>query len=362
MLNISKSIVNNAIKRSTISLISYRNQSTKASVEKKLDEDSAIRETYEYEKLNISTKVHKKSPQRPPLAKNLFVAKVDSDLLAFPEVIKKDELKKLEEEIGPNKRYFQESIDSENIEATRQIPKTVLEDLKNLRIFGNNIPQSLGGRGYLISETTLSSEAEGIDVNLASLISSHRMASEIILELGTEDQHLKYLSKLAKGDLIGTVAIFEAQPSDNGAFTTNAIKIDDSTWSLSGEKSFIVNGPDASLYVVLARTTYIDDLGDNKEGITAFLIEESDAGVTKNSPDLNIGCRGVKYGSIKFDNTPVSVRNVLGEIGGGADIGQKLLKIGRLQSGVFSALMMKEILGDLTSFGTYTKQSGINMR
>lgn len=362
MLNISKCILNSAIKRSTIRLSSYRNQSTKASVEKQPDEKSAIRETFEYEKLNISTKIHKKSPQKPPLAKNLFVAKVDTDLLAFPEVITKDDLKKLEGEIEPNKRYFHESLDTDNIEATRLIPKTVIEDLINLRIFGNDIPQSIGGRGYLISETSLSSEAEGSDVNVASLIASHRMVTQIILELGTEEQQLKYLSKLAKGELIGTVAIFESQSSDTGAFNTNAVQINDNTWSLSGEKSFIVNGPDASLFVVLARTTYLDNLGDNKEGVTVFLVEGTENGVTKSSPDLTIGLRGVKHGSIKFDNTPIQSRNVLWEAGKGADIGQKLLKIGRLQSGVFSALMMKEILGDLTNFATFTKQSGVNLK
>jgi len=215
------------------------NQSVKASIDKQSDEKTGIAENFNFENLNVTTKSQKKLPFREPLLKNLFMGQVDNELLAFPEAISRDDLNNLYNEIETTRQYFN-SVDSDTIDQTRLIPKSVIEDLKNLRLFANDIPQVHGGRGFFISETCFSSEPEAEDLNIASILNAHRTVVQIINDYGTEDQKNRYLSKLAKGDLVASIAIFESDLAEEGLFLTKA-KLDETknSWLLNG-KNFII--------------------------------------------------------------------------------------------------------------------------
>lgn len=116
-----------------------------------------------------------------------------------------------------------------------------------------------------------------------------------------------------------------------------------------------MNGPDASLYLVLARTVAKDHLGDTNEGTTAFLVESSLGGLTKSSPDLTLGTRAVKQSNITFNDVQVKTGNLIGAPNGGGDVGQSILKYSRIQSATLNTNLMKQILKNLADFGINEK-------
>lgn len=150
--------------------------------------------------IRIVTKVQKKKPERPPLVKNFFVSDVDKDLLAYPQVIDYENYDKFLQSLKPITDYFQNKVDY--IEPEKDIPKTIVSDLKRMKIFGSAVGELYGGIGHFKTESALASESEAIDLNSFLFINSHRLVTEAIADHGTPEQRDKYLPNLAKGSFL----------------------------------------------------------------------------------------------------------------------------------------------------------------
>lgn len=174
-----------------------------------------------------------KKPARPPLVKNFFSGKVDTEQLTYPEVIARDDMVSLQQDIDTTNRTLAVSIDSATIQTERHIPRAVFEDARNLHLFGLTIDPEYGGQGMAATQVALASESEAADVNVAYTLNAHRLACRIISECGTAAQRTQFLPKLAAGDLIGTIAFYESESPDNGIFSTRATE-EQNTWTLNG--------------------------------------------------------------------------------------------------------------------------------
>lgn len=203
MFNLSKRLVTSSKqypKLYSFKQIRQSSQTATAKIENDTKSGINVQETSDFKSGTISTKIQKKLPQKSPLVKNFFVGQVDRELLAFPETISNEDLEKLRKDFEVSTNYFNSTLNSSDIEKTRLVPKAVLEELKELNSFGTNIPQHLGGRGYFITENCVISEIEGNDFNVAPILNSHRLVSQILLDYGTEDQKNYFLPKLANGN------------------------------------------------------------------------------------------------------------------------------------------------------------------
>lgn len=146
-----------------------------------------------------------KKPARPPLMKNLFIAKIDTELIAFPEVVDRDDMDELYKTVDQSKAFFETSVNSKEINTLGMIPSDVIDGLRNLDAFGTDVPHTLGGKGYMVTESCLRSETEAEDINVIRTLNAHRLVTQILNESGSEAQKSKYLPLLAKGIKINSI-------------------------------------------------------------------------------------------------------------------------------------------------------------
>jgi len=137
-----------------------RGRSTKAT-STSLDsqyKDAATTEGGKSESVEESPEQQPKLPTREPLAKNFFIGVVDKELLAYPEVIARDEMAQLQNALLPLKNYFEEPREVED--------KSSTETIRQLGLYGLNVPTEYDGRGYGWSASLLASEPDSTDVNV----------------------------------------------------------------------------------------------------------------------------------------------------------------------------------------------------
>ncbi len=185
-----------------------------------------------------------------------------------------------------------------------------------------------------------------------------------LLLFGTEAQKQKYLPKLSSAETIASYCLSEPQAgSDALAAKTRADLSPDGThYILNGQKMWITNGGKADLFTVFAKIHASDDT----EKFTAFLVERAFPGVSNGAEEKKMGIKGSSTTPIFFDNVPVPVENLLGEIGRGHIIAFNILNLGRLKLGAFAVGGAKNVLHvslayakDRKAFGTTISHFGM---
>src|ERR1035441_3285436 len=144
------------------------------------------------------------------------------------------------------------------------------------------IPEAYGGSEFGYLSLGLVLEEIGKTLTASPLVSSALAAASAIVLGGSEDQKQAYLPKIAAGELVGTLAIDEGAHHAPEKVALKAVK-SGSGWTLSGEKTFVLEGMAAGLFVVSARTS--GKPGD-KEGITLFLVASDAKGVSRKALKL----------------------------------------------------------------------------
>ncbi|MFF2876385.1 acyl-CoA dehydrogenase family protein [Gottfriedia sp. NPDC057991] len=241
----------------------------------------------------------------------------------------------LTEEILQMKRMIKNFIDKEvepyaqQIEEEDAIPQHLIEQSKELGLFGMSIPEQYGGIGLNTVEKAIVLEQLGRTHNgFVSLISAHTgIGSTGIVKLASDYLKNKYLPDMASGKKIGAFALSEpGAGSDATNISTRAEKIGNH-WVLNGTKHFITNGPIADVFTVFALT---DKEKGAKGGITAFLVEKDFPGLIIGKKDKKMGLRGSYTSQIIFEDCIVPEENVIGQIGLGYMNALKILAEGRV--------------------------------
>ncbi|PSN49598.1 Acyl-CoA dehydrogenase family member 9 [Blattella germanica] len=302
----------------------------------------------------------KKPPQTFPFAKNLFLGKFDYNVLTYPEVLSKEQLQTLNEMVDPIEKFFSE-VDSKKIDAEAQISKEVLDQLKSLGLFGQQIPEEYGGLGLTATEFCRLGEIISLDGSIAVTLNAHQsIGLKGLLLAGNEEQKQRYLSRLASGELIAAFCLTEAgSGSDAGSIQTRATLSEDKKhWILNGTKIWISNGGIADFFTVFARTEIEDHKGEKRDAITAFIVERNFGGISNGKPEDKLGIKGSNTCSVMFEDTPVPVENVLGNVGEGFKLALTILNSGRFSMGSASAGILKKMLKMVTEHVNTRKQFG----
>ncbi|XP_064543493.1 complex I assembly factor ACAD9, mitochondrial [Drosophila montana] len=293
-------------------------------------------------------------PAREPLVKNFFVGITDKELLGYPEVIAREEMASLQNALLPLKNYFAE-----------EQPQSV-DSLKQLGLYGLNVPTDYDGKGYRWSASLMASEPESAHTSLALGLQSHRVVVDMLRELGTPEQQQRYLTALGSGQLIGTDAIFEYTPPEDDFFGTQATYDSDAgTWSLSGEKAFVVVAPVSGtrqLFLVLAQTQRVNVPGDVGRGSTFFLVDSQLPGVRLGELHATFGCREAPMRRIHFDKVQLGEQQILGMSHEGNQHSELLVRFARLRSSLLGIALSKRLLNQLTTFSVETTQCGVQIK
>ena len=134
-----------------------------------------------------------------------------------------------------------------------------------------------------------------------------------ILHYGSEHLKQAYLPKMASGKMIGAIAMTEpAAGSDLQGIKTAAVK-DGEHWVLNGSKTFITNGWNADLVIVVAKT----DAAKGYKGISLFIVDTTMAGFSKGKRLKKLGMKAQDTAELFFDNVRVPAANLLGDEGNG---------------------------------------------
>jgi alkylation response protein AidB-like acyl-CoA dehydrogenase len=230
-----------------------------------------------------------------------------------------------------------------NLEAIRHqepgVAARLLRKSAELGLTAISIPEKFGGLELDLASALVAAEHLGRDGSYAGWHGAHTGIGTLpILYFGTEEQKQKYLPKLARVELIAAYALTEPQAgSDALAARTRAdLSPDGKHYLLNGQKMWITNGGAADLFTVFAKV--------DGEKFTAFLVERNFGGVTSGAEEKKMGIKGTSTTAVYFENVPVPVENVLGEIGRGHIIAFNILNIGRLKLGALCVGGAKDVL------------------
>ena len=211
---------------------------------------------------------------------------------------------------------FAKAVDEE-----ARFPQEAYEALQSADLAAAHVDSKYGGQGADALATVIIIEEVARVCGSSSLIPAvNKLGSLPIILAGSSELKEKYLTQLAAGKGFSYCLSESEAGSDAAAMKTKAIK-SGSDWIISGSKKWISNAGFSDFYTVLAQT----DPTLGAKGITAFVIEKSDAGVSFGAHEKKMGFRGSPTCEVYFDNVKISDDRRLGEVGSGFALAMKTL-------------------------------------
>ena len=196
-------------------------------------------------------------------------------------------------------------------------------------IWGIYFDKKWGGAGLdVIYYAIAVEEMSRVDGGWGVTLSAHTsLGTNPINDWGNDAQKEKYLIPMASGELIGAYGLTEENAgSDAGGTQTVAVKQEDGSYILNGNKIFITNAGSADVYVVFAVTTP----GIGTKGISAFIVEKGWEGFTFGTRYNKLGIRSSRTQELIFKDVKIPAENLLGKEGEGFKIAMQTLDGGRI--------------------------------
>ncbi len=238
------------------------------------------------------------------------------------------------------------------------IPDDIVQEMKDMGLFGMTIPEEYGGLGLTMEEEVLVAiELGRTSPAFRSLIGTNNgIGSAAIVFDGTEKQKQTYLPKYASGELIGSFCLTEPDVgSDAAAVKTTAVKKGDE-YIINGTKRYITNAPRAGTFTVMART---DPSIKGAKGISAFIIDATTPGITLGPKDKKMGQQGSYTCDVIFENCHVPAQSIIGGIAGkGFITSMKVLDRGRLHISALSVGIAERLINDALRYAVDRTQFG----
>jgi alkylation response protein AidB-like acyl-CoA dehydrogenase len=213
-------------------------------------------------------------------------------------------------------------------EREEKFPDAQIRGLGELGCCGMLIPEEWGGAGTdTVSYAIMLEEVARVCASTAVALSvTNSVAGMPVFKHGTEAQKKKYLSRLARGEILGAFCLTEPQAgSDAAAIQTRAVRRGDE-YFISGTKSWVTNGGVAGVYVLFAKT----DPAAGARGVTAFLVEGDFPGFRVSRYEDKMGLHLSRTAEIVLEDCRVPAENRLGEEGQGLKIALEALDGGRV--------------------------------
>ena len=241
-----------------------------------------------------------------------------------------------------------------------KIPEEVVQEMRDLGLFGLTIPQEYGGIGLNTEqECRVVMELGRTSPAFRSIFGTNNgIGSQGIVMDGTKEQKSYDLPKLASGEIIGSFALTEPEAgSDAGSLQTKAT-LEGDEYVLNGTKRYITNAPNAQLFTVFART---DPSTNNSRGVSAFLVDSKLPGISLGQPYKKMGQQGAHVCDVVFDNCRVPAAQILGgqeKINQGFKSAMKTLDRGRIHISALSVGCANRLIDLCLNYSLERKQFG----
>ena len=206
-----------------------------------------------------------------------------------------------EKEVAPNIEKFIEQ---------HHVDRDLWNKAGELGLLCMSIPQEYGGGGGTFAHEAVLIEEQARIADSSWGVSLHNgIIAHYLLAYGSEEQKKTWLPKMASGEVVGAIAMTEpGTGSDLQAVKTKAVK-DGDDYIIDGSKTFITNGGQADLIVVVAKT----DTAEGAKGISLILVEAEREGFERGRVLDKVGQRGQDTSELSFNGVRVPQSNLLGD-------------------------------------------------
>ena len=210
----------------------------------------------------------------------------------------------------------------------QKFPAAEIKQMGELGFLGMMVDPKYGGGGMdCISYVLAMEEISKIDASCSVVMSVNNSLVCWGLEtFGTEEQKLKYLPRLATGQIIGAFCLSEPEAGSDATSQRTTAEDKGDHYILNGTKNWITNGSSASVYLVIAQT----HPEKGHKGINALIVEKGMPGFVVGPKENKLGIRGSDTHSLMFDNVKVPKENRMGEDGFGFKFAMQTLTGGRI--------------------------------
>lgn len=213
-------------------------------------------------------------------------------------------------------------------DAAEQLPRDILDRMRELQLFGGTVPTEWGGLGLdHVTFTELIEEISRVDHILGVLMSMpSALVGAGILEFGTNDQKTRWLAPLARGEIFGGAGVTEPQSGTDVAGMETTYRRDGDGFVISGAKTWISNLDIAEFFVTFATS----DRLLRHRGISAFIVPADSPGLIKRPFKNKLGFRPICTGELVLDDVRLGSDALLGKEGEGFAVAMNAVERGRL--------------------------------
>ncbi|WP_405360059.1 acyl-CoA dehydrogenase family protein [Kitasatospora sp. NBC_00085] len=203
-----------------------------------------------------------------------------------------------------------------------RFPQEALEALQGSDLHAVHVPEEFGGAGADALATVIVIEEVARVCASSSLIPAVNKLGSLPVQLsGSQELKAKYLGALARGEGMFSYCLSEPDAgSDAAGMKTRAVR-DGDFWVLNGVKRWITNAGVSEFYTVMAVT----DPEKRSKGISAFVVEKGDAGVSFGAPEKKLGIKGSPTREVYFDDVRIPADRMIGAEGTGFATAMKTL-------------------------------------
>ena len=250
-----------------------------------------------------------------------------------------------EKEIAP----FAQAVDEEH-----RFPVEAKNALVKNGLYAAHVPTEFGGDGADALAAVLIIEEVARVCGSSSLIPAVNKLGSVPLILGGNDEQKKrWLPRLVKGEGFSYCLSESEAGSDASALRTKVERSGDG-WVLNGSKKWITNAGESEFYSVIAQ----GDASLGSKGITAFVVEKSDSGVSFGAPETKMGFRGSPTREVYFDNVKLADDRRISEVGEGFMLAMNTLDHTRITIAAQAVGIAQGALDIATQYAHERKQFG----
>jgi alkylation response protein AidB-like acyl-CoA dehydrogenase len=207
------------------------------------------------------------------------------------------------------------------VDEDHRYPREAHDALIKAGLFAAHVPTDCGGDGAdALAICIIIEEVARVCASSSLIPAVNKLGSMPLMLGGTKEQRERWLTPLAQGKGFSYCLSESEAGSDASALKTKAERKGDG-WVINGSKKWISNAGESEFYTVIAQT----DQTLGAKGITAFIVEKSDPGISFGAPEKKMGFRGSPTREVYFDNVTIGDDRRIGDVGKGFSLAMDTL-------------------------------------
>jgi acyl-CoA dehydrogenase len=247
------------------------------------------------------------------------------------------------------------------VEETEEIPESIVQEIRELGLFGLSIPEEYGGLELnVLQESQVVEALTYASMSFRSLVGTNvGIGAQGIVMEGTDAQKQQYLPGLASGELIASFALTEPDNGSDASHIRTSARKDGSDYVINGTKRYITNAVRADVLTLFARTNP-DEPGAG--GVSAFLVPTNTPGITIAKPDRKMGQRGTKTSDVILEDVRIPEEFIVGgpqNVNRGFRTAMKVLDRGRVHVSSMAVGTAQRMLDEAVNYAITRKQFGV---